>query len=219
MKKFIFVLLLAVLVVSGCGSKTSSVQQPKSEKLSGSIDDLMAKGKDIKCNLVAKEGESIVSGTTFISGTRARTDYKNKVDDKTAVSTHMINDGTWLYSWTDENPEMAIKMKLETLASDALKSGTAQTQADEAGLDNYQEKFDYDCYAWLKDEALFSVPADVNFVDYTTLMENAQKTLNNLNSGNNPAMQNVDTKTMCATCDNISDASSKSMCRQQLGCK
>lgn len=213
-------MLLSALVVSGCGSKTATVQQSKSEKISGSIQDLIAKGKDIKCTLVAKDGESIISGITFISGTRARTDFQNKVDSTMTVNSHMINDGTWLYTWTDENPEVAIKMKVDSMQSDAMKSESAQAQAEKAGLDNYQEKFDYDCTAWKRDESLFTAPANLNFIDYSKFMEDAQKTLENLKSNNTtPGLQNVDTNTMCAACDNISDSSAKAMCRSRLGCK
>jgi len=215
MKKSLFLLLALVIVLGGCGSKPAVVKQAQPEKLSGSIEELMAKNKSLKCDLIAKADAVISSGTTYIADGKARVDYKNKMGSVT-VTSHMINDGTWLYTWTEEYPGQALKMKLDALPKEA-NLNTNAPQAEKAGVENYQAQYDYNCFTWVKDNAMFTPPANVNFQDYTKMMQSVQGFLGNTNaSGNAPKLN---TATMCALCNNISDASGKAACRKQLGCK
>src|SRR4030042_5588610 len=126
MKKLFFLICLLVLVAAGCGAK-----KPQAERISGSIEDLLKKNKNIRCELIAKTGEDIISGTTYISGTKARSDYQNKMEGQ-AVTSHMINDGTWLYTWTEEYPNQAVKMKMADLEELA-----GEQEEQEAGIESY----------------------------------------------------------------------------------
>jgi len=209
MKKILFLLLALVLVLGGCGAKPGEVKQAKPEKLTGSIDQLMAKNKNLKCDLIAKADALISSGTTFISGGKARIDFKTKMGE-VIVTSHMINDGTWLYTWTEEYPNQSFKMKLDSLPKETNLNTNAA-----AGVEDYNAQFDYNCYSWVKDNAMFTPPANVNFQDYTKMMQSLQG-LGNTGAGGVP---NLDSSTLCASCNSISDAATKALCKQQLGCK
>ena len=217
MKKIFLLAAAAMLLLAGCGA-----QKPQGEKLSGSIEDLMAKNKNMRCELMAKDGENVMSGTTYISGTKARSDYQMKMGEQT-VTSHMISDGTWMYSWTEEYPNQAVKMKIEDLESDELAE---QEDVQSAGIENYEQKFDYDCYNWAIDNSVFTPPSNVNFVDYTEMIKSFQNMFGNLpdesavNDGANmPNLINTDKASLCGACDAIPDAAAKADCKAQLGCK
>ncbi|MCX6744907.1 MAG: hypothetical protein NTX82_05265 [Candidatus Parcubacteria bacterium] len=206
-KKNLFVLALGLIVLAACAGQP--VAEKKGEKISGSIEDLLAKNKNLKCELLAKDGGEILAGTTYISGTKARSDFKTKMEGKT-VNGHMISDGTWVYSWMDELPQQAMKIKVDTMQSPDMK-GNEQAQA--SGVGNYEDKMDYDCYNWSKDDSLLTPPSDVNFIDYSKMLEAVQG-LDKVN----PGVQ-ADKTVMCAACANITDATAKAGCLKQLGCQ
>lgn len=208
MKKIFILLFALILVVSACGSKPAA----QGEKLSGSIADLLAKNKSLKCEVIAKDGADIISGTTYMSGGKARSDYQNKMNNET-VNGHMIMDGTWVYTWMDQYPDQAIKMKVDTMQSDALKNGQAADQAQNSGINNYENSMDYNCTTWTPNSASFAVPGDVNFIDYSKMLESLQGLTNptgGIPSGNSE---------MCGACASITDATGKAACLKQLGCK
>lgn len=210
MKKILVLLCLGVLVLVGCGSKVDQTKQPQSEKISGSIEDLMSRNRNIRCELVVKSGDDVMSGTTYISGTRARSDYKSKMGEQT-VTSHMISDGTWLYTWSEEYPDQAIKMNIKD-----MEAVSGEAEAQEAGIENYQENFDYDCYNWVKNDSVFTPPSNLKFIDYSEMMKSLQGLMGNTGAN---ADSTPGAGSMCGVCDQISDASAKSMCQQRLGCK
>ncbi len=213
MKKFLFLFALLIILLAGCGQQAAKQQQ--SEKFSGSIGDLLARNKSVKCELTANAGENVLSGTTYVAANKARSDFQVKVGNNIMTS-HMINDGTWMYTWTDEMPAQAIKIKLDTLNSDQFKSEEAKQQTQNPGLSDYQSKLDYNCYNWTEDDSLFVPPTDINFIDYSQFLQQAQDALKNINTNNLP---NTDTSSLCGNCDNIPDVNAKASCRQSLGCK
>jgi hypothetical protein len=211
MKKLLVLLFFGALVLAGCGSKGD---QTNAEKISGSIEDLMSKKKNIRCELSVKSGDDVVSGTTYISGTKARSDYKSKMGEQT-VTSHMISDGTWLYTWTEEYPDQAIKMNIKD-----MEAVSGEAEAQKAGLENYQENFDYNCYGWVKNDAVFTPPSNIKFIDYSEMMKSLQGLLGNPGVGDDgPGVGNADSGSMCAVCDSVPDASAKDSCRKSLGCK
>ena len=206
MKKIVFVLCLALLL-AGCGNK--GVQpSTQGEPVSGSIEDLIKLGKNYRCELQFKDGDQIMSGTTYLSGSSARSDYQMKSGNQTQNG-HAIMTGTTMYSWIDEMPSQAIKFNQADLAQ-------FQGQAEETSpsASNYSEKYDYKCYTWTPDQSKFTPPAGINFIDYSAMLKQLQGQLQNLNVNAPKADTN-----MCSSCDSISDASTKAMCKQQLGCK
>jgi hypothetical protein len=219
MKKFVLFLslVLLVLALSACGAAKKEVNQPATgsaketaQPFSGSVMDLLKLGKSTKCVLEAKNGVDITSGTTYISGNKARSDYQASVIEGETMSGYYISDGTWMYTWNDNYKEQAIKFKI-----DQMPTADTQAQKDSVKTSDLQDKMDYKCYPWSADQSMFTPPADLNFVDYTQMMQNAQNTLQNLNTG----AGTTGDSSLCAACNNITDASAKTTCKQKLGCK
>ena len=212
MKKiFIGALLLAIAItLAACGATKGVVQKAdQGQAFNGSVQDLINLGKSTKCVLQAKEGESIISGTTYISGNKARSDFQTTGAGQAAMTGHFISDGTWMYSWSDTAKNQAVKFKMDELQKPEFKS-----QADTNGADNYEDKMDYKCYPWSADQSFFAPPTDINFTDYTQMMNQLQQQTQGLNA-NLPAGNSA----MCAQCDKITEAQAKVQCKQSLGCK
>ncbi len=206
MKKIIFVLCLALLL-TGCGSKGV---QPIAQgvPVSGSIEDLIKLGKNYRCELQFKDGDQISSSTTYLSGSSLRSDYQMKSGEQT-LNGHAIMTGTTMYSWVDEMPNQAIKFNRAD-----LKQFQGQAEKTSPSASSYENKYDYKCYSWTPDQSKFTAPAGINFTDYSDMLNQLQGQLKGLNV--NAPTGNAN---MCASCDSISNASSKAMCKQQLGCK
>lgn len=210
MKKNLFALALGLIILTACGGQP--VAEKKGEKITGSIDDLLAKNKNLKCELIVKDGGELLAGTTYISGTKARSDFKTKMDGQT-VNGHMISDGTWVYSWMDELPQQAMKIKV-----DAMQSPEVKDNEQAVGVANYEDKMDYDCYSWSKDDSMLTPPSDVKFTDYSEML-NALQGLNNNPGIIAPGLDSSDKSQLCGACASITDAAGKAACLKQLGCK
>lgn len=211
MKKILIFIPVLALLLAGCGQSA----QPKAESFSGSVADLLARNKSAKCDLVAQQGENIISGTTYVSGTKARSDYQMKGANNQNMNSHMINDGTWMYTWSDDASGQAMKIKLDTLNSDQFNSSGAQNQAQDSGLEEYQSDMNYQCYNWATDASLFVPPADLNFIDFSQIMEDAFRSLPATPTGQNSGLPD----NLCSQCDALPNAQAKSSCQQSLGCQ
>jgi hypothetical protein len=220
MKKLFFTavpVLAILLLATGCGQKTAgpvneeSKSTPVGEELSGSIPDLLAKGKSIKCDLAAAT-DVITSGTTYVAGGKFRTDYEMKVADQANVKSYSLSDGTWLYSWSDAYPDQAAKFKLAD-----MEKLSAEIQADNKGSENYNAKMDYKCFDWQADDSIFTLPVGVEFKDYSEVLKQAEAIQKQSGAGA-AAGSNVDKATMCKSCDALPSEQAKAGCKKSLGC-
>jgi len=213
MKKILFAILpvLAILLlVTGCGKKVAGPANegqpaPVGEALSGSIPDLLAKGRSIKCELVADAQSEITSGTTYVAGGKFRSDYEMKVAGQANMKAHSLSDGTWLYSWEDSHPEQAGKFKMADMEK-------ASAQAENKGAEDYNANFNYKCYNWQADNNLLTPPAGIEFKDYSEIMKQAEQ----MQQGSAGAAAGK--ATMCGQCETLSSKEAKSACKQGLGC-
>lgn len=219
-KQLPIVSLLAVFVILGglsCGAQKpaatvnvnavggTKVAQDVGEPLTGSIESFMKLGRSIRCVLQQADG-AIVSGTTYVSGTKARSDFQTKVGES-LVNGHFIVDSTTMYSWTDGTPSQAVKFSLADMQNPNFKSNSG----DQA--DSYNTQMAYKCYNWSADNSYFTPPSNINFTDFSEMM----KALQNFKTpGTGTGTGN---SALCASCDQITDVKSKAQCKVSLGCK
>jgi len=213
--------LALVFTASGCGTSQQSNPQSnqpaasvasKQESISGSIEDLVKLGRSIKCD-IPKTDTSTISGTVYISGNKARSDFEVNNGSGSTIAAHFILDGVTMYSWNDADKTQAMKFSL----SDMEKFKT-NVQAKSGGVSNYSNKMDYSCTNWTVDSSYFVPPADINFSDFSQLINKIQSQLPNLKNDTsaNSASNN---QALCATCDKMPNAAVKAQCLQGLGCK
>lgn len=208
----IIVAFVAVLGVIGIGAFMQSkkpevaqngqqvVEQPqKSENLpqesmtKGSLRSLLSAGKNVNCEI--KYPDQSMKGMTYVSGNKMRGDFILTGPDGKDIESHMVNDGTYIFMWTDTSKQ-GTKIKLDAVKPSATPSAALKT----ADLD---KEVDLKCSPWSVDEVKFNTPADVKFTDLSETMMNLQKS-----SGIPKPDKSI--------CDQIEDPQSKADCLKSL---
>ncbi len=129
----------------------------------GSLRDLFALGKDVTCTFNQTEGTNKVFGTVYLSGQMMRGDFSMQGTSTGAVETHMIKKGEAMFMW---NGNEGVQMSLASMSN---KMGTSSASASQqVDLD---QKVDYTCTDWTKDDSKFVTPKDIKFMDINAMMK------------------------------------------------
>lgn len=168
-KKITILFLLLLLFSVGCTVKETSVEKEDTEEkesIKGSINDLIAKGKSMKCTWDMKVEGSTSSATMFIKGEKYRQDI-TLGDQKT----HMLSDGEYMYMWSSMQ-EQGTKINLEKMEElgEDMQSET-DVDAAQAKMSDMDAEYDFKCLPWVVSENKFKVPSDIEFMDLTSMME------------------------------------------------
>ena len=122
---------------------------------------------------------------------------------------HMIVDSETSYTWIEGN-STGFKMELNT---------APQGDQPAQGV-NVDEQLDYRCRTWSTDSALFNLPDNVEFKDFSAILPPAV----NLGSdakvptaGSNDSVTGANAQ-QCAACDSVPEPT-RSQCRAALGCR
>ena len=169
-------------------SPTVQQTQQGESQTKGSIKNLLAAGKNQTCTIKYPAGEQMGEGTVYVSGKNLRGDFAMTSAGKTFDS-HMIQDETYMYSWSSLSPQ-GVKMKIAELEK-------VQASPTTESVDLNQE-VDVNCSSWSVDSGKFTPPADVNFMETGTTPAQTQKL--------DPSV-----------CNQISDPQAKASCLQSLG--
>ena len=174
---------------------------------SGSIRALLSLGKDLTCTFNRADANVTMSGTMYLSGNMMRGDFKSKTGTSGDIDSHVLRSGDTMYVWSSN---MGTKMTISTDA-DAKASPASGKSMD---LD---QKVDYKCVSWSKDDAKFTIPSDVKFTDISAMMRgnamvHAPGTDVEVKAG-------VKTGTgKCSMCEQVSGAQAQEECRKAVGC-
>ena len=192
---------IAVVIVAAAGffflkkpaqtpqeSTTTQPTQPEESQTKGSIKNLLAAGKNQTCTIKYPTAEQVGEGTVYVSGKNLRGDFTMTSEGKT-IDSHMIQDETYMYSWSSLSPQ-GVKMKIAE-----LEKVQASTTAESVDLD---QEADVNCSSWNVDNSMFTPPVNVNFVETPTTPTQTQQ---------------IDK----SVCDQITDPQAKASCLQSLG--
>jgi hypothetical protein len=168
MKKFLPLLLLVVLILTGCGNTTTPEKQTeKSDTISGSFMDLLSQNKNLKCTFSLDTDDITVSGTTYVAGDKVRSESTSVIQGQ-EVKSYMINDGKFLYTWNDQMPGQGMKINANEMPAD--DDDQALEEFNDKGFNDYSVDYDYKCADWKVDQSMFKTPSNVNFTDFGELM-------------------------------------------------
>lgn len=218
MNKFIGIFLVAVLLIGGGvyvynQSQTSSVDtastDSESRVMTGdapkSLLDLLTVSASQEC---AYEDDMGNSGVAYSSGGKMRGDFMGTANGQ-VYRTHMITDGTDMYIWSD-GVEGGYKSSL-SLMTEGETSVEGEENAQVNTVDP-NKKVDYSCKSWIVDQSVFAIPSDIEFTDYSKMMESMKTMDKTAESGNVPSKE-----TQCSACDNL-PGEAATQCKQALGC-
>ena len=129
----------------------------------GRLMDLYERGVPMECTFTYSDETGSGEGTSYFDGERMRVSGMHEEAGVQAVS-NVINDGTMMYVWGD-TPEGEFAIKMAATEEDMMDD----EEFDEATALN--EEVEYDCREWSVDRSVFNPPADVEFMDMGTMME------------------------------------------------
>ena len=171
------------------------------------MQDLIARGKSIKCvykdTTQGSQGEAVM----YISGNKVKTEVEVKTDTGDTIKSYMVMDNDWMYMWNSFTAN-GTKMNVKKMP----KQENAQNNQ---GMADLSKRMSYKCSAWPPDNSKFVLPNNIVFNDITDMMANLGGDLQS--PGSSPDAS--DTKNMCGMCDMIPDAKAKQECRTSMGCE
>ncbi len=124
-----------------------------------SLKDLLTAGVAQKCTYQDTSTAANVSGTTYISAGKVRSDFTS-VTSNITISGHMVADGKTSYVWMD-GQTTGFKMAFD-------QASTASAGSAQQGVDA-NKAMNYSCSAWVVDNTLFTPPTSVKFTDLGAL--------------------------------------------------
>lgn len=142
--------------------------------------------------------------TIYLSGKRMRADYFAKINDK-EVSSHIINDGKYLYTWAD-GTTVGVKFSAD------VNENLGNENKDSIPSIDPDEKYTFNCKPWVAIETLLNSPSNISFTD----MSGITKTKAPITPVSGLTAEEKARR--CAVCDS-SPEDVKSQCRQALSCQ
>jgi len=163
---------------------------------SGSVEQLLALGKNVTCTFAQNDSGSNVNGTVYVAakGEMVRGDFTMSAQGQTMSGSVIRKDGT-NYSW-GETPFGAFATKVKVDEPKSKKGDSV----------DFDESMDYSCSLWKVDNSKFALPSHVNFDDINAEVQQIDAAMEQVN----------DLK--CAACDSVPDANAKAQCKAALGC-
>ncbi len=191
--------------------------ETQENKMKGSLFDLFNKGGNLQCTFSGAQDGQNISGTIYVSGKRMKGVFEIEMEP-TTITSNMISDGEFVYTWSDLLPQ-GIKMKLTDAEGNADADSTTLSPEVLESVKEFQRDYDYDCSEWDVDSALFVVPTNVTFTDFTNL--NPANLMETAKDAAKDATENVGEdvgNNMCSTCALIPDPEAKAACMTQFKC-
>lgn len=176
---------------------TSQATQAPSAEQSGTIKSLLAMGKDAACDVSYSGEGNETSGKIYVSGKKMSGDFSIKLADGKTMDSHMIQDETYIYSWSSVYPQ-GTKMKVETPTA----SPTPASSGQPAGP-NLDQQVQYKCSPWGVDASKFTPPANVKFLDISTMTKTTPSQTQPASGGGNSSS---------SYCDQLTDPQAKAAC-------
>ncbi len=186
-------LVLAVVLLSGCGKKTAeqnagnkeTAQKEETGGVITSIKDAIGLGKKMQCTYTYKEGEESFTSTTYVEGEKYK--GESEIMGKKQI---MVFDGNTMYSWSeaDKKGTKWDKKCMEELNKDSKK--TTEESSDASALTGeeladasevFDDALDTKCVPVASID--FSVPSDITFSDMCEQLKKMQDAAKNLPSG------------------------------------
>lgn len=135
---------------------------------SGTFFDLLARGQAAVCEWEMASEQGNVSGKTYVSGERLRSEATvESPRDGAPITVNSIIDGGFVYSWTSDS-DTGMKM---TVPKDSNEGAVMEEEEQlEQMPQDLSEEVQFDCQPWSVDATMFDPPASVEFQDLSTMM-------------------------------------------------
>lgn len=118
--------------------------------------EFIKQGGSYKCDVKQSLSDFENSGTIYINGAKISGEYSTIAEGMNITSSFVMMDG-YTYSWSSALPSMGVKVKMAKpdTSAEAKESATYTWNAEQIG--------EYNCEAWVVDEAKFKIPTNITF--------------------------------------------------------
>ena len=157
--KIIIGVVVAVLVIGGgywfFGREASLTTSPST------MNQLLASADPLECAYTQNNDQADTTGTLYVADGKVRGDFTIQTKASAGVAaqkldSHLVTDGKQVLLWplTSQAPTQGVLINVDP------------TKKDQVNLD---QTFDAVCKPWVKDDAKFAAPTDVQFTDVAVL--------------------------------------------------
>jgi hypothetical protein len=231
-KPVTIIVVVVILILLGAGvfyllgshSTSSQSQQaaaPQSQPMQTtqkkSLLDFFSMAGSQKCTFSNSTNNS--SGTVYVSGGKMRGDFQSSDNGKTNAS-HMINDGTYVYIWTDGQTsgyKLSLAAVKQEQAQVSATPNNPSTKTPQQSV-NMKQQANYSCGPWSSDATMFTVPTNITFTDYSSFMQGGTgSTAQPGAAAGAPASGG--NKAECAACNQAPAGAARNQCLAALKCQ
>lgn len=172
--KYLSLLVVATLFLSACGKEKvnegmdvnkENNQTEVSEKKS--LKELLSLGTAQKCTFEMNNEEGLTKGEILIKGDKFKQSTEITINEE-VMKVYSISDGEYFYSWNDAIKGSGSKMKIDKETQPTSEGEVKQEKID------WEEKLDYKCNPATLTDTDLALPADIEFVDLSEMMNNLQ---------------------------------------------
>lgn len=222
MKKIVLLsglFIITALSLTGCFSKKTNESEPAEnnqadqtqEEVLGtrlmSINDLLKEGKPLECTWIQAKENGEIDGLIHVDGQRFRNDVTMDLGADSPMPTlesHVLSDGTWLYTWNSNQAGKGTKLEIAKLEKVEVEGDNKNESV------NLEEKLEFICKNWSVDENVLTVPGDIEFTDDTAKTNEMIK--------NNPVDLKKTNEQICSLCAKAPTAEAKANCLKGIKC-
>lgn len=187
-------------------------------KISGTMQDLIAKNVPMHCTFKGTTDGSESSGDVYISGMRMKGDFVTMQDGKKVIS-HMVRAEDTTYMWSSDQPK-GFKTTVSVDNAEVMKESAEYMSQGSQTIDPRTQKFDYDCKPWVVSESSFTPPGDVEFIDLDGMMKQMEGLQKKVvaptgATGGSESEEN----SACAVCMQVPEGQAREQCKTAMNCK
>jgi hypothetical protein len=159
------------------------------------------------------------SGAVYVGDGKMRGDFRSTDNSKTTAS-HMINDGTYVYVWTDGQKNgykmsTAIVKKEESQVTLTPENNAPSEAQPSSGPVNMNQQSSYSCGPWSVDASMFTVPTNVTFTDYSSMMQKVTPGAAMQDQGMTQQQKQYE----CSQCNKVPAGQMRNQCLSELKCQ
>ncbi len=145
----------------------------------GRLMELYERGVSMECAFTYHDENGEGEGTGFFDGDNMRISTTYNEQGTTFIS-NVINDGTSMFVW-GEAPEGGFAMQMA-----ATEESMTEMESEFDDSTALNEEVAYDCREWTVDASVFTPPADIEFMNMDSMMEEMMQGIPDL-EGMDPA--------------------------------
>jgi hypothetical protein len=159
------------------------------------------------------------SGAVYISSGKMRGDFQSQDNGKTE-SSHMLNDGSFVYIWTD-GQQNGDKMSLTAVKQEEAQvtESPNDNSPQPSQAVNMQQKTNYSCGPWVADASVFTVPTNVTFTDYSSMMQGSGAGTSTSAGATQQGASAHGSAAMCSECNQAPAGQARNQCLKSLHCE